>query len=128
MYFKEDFIKSILFKKICFICNNCDKNHRIWYKIAFIIHSNIIQYVFVGLKPDLFTDIWQRRYWEHTIINKEDLYKHIDYIHYNSMKHYGIIPKNWEFSSFYRFVEKGYYEKDWCNFEDIHKINELDLE
>ena len=27
--------------------------------------------------------IWQRRYWEHTIINEEDLNKHIDYIHYN---------------------------------------------
>ena len=74
------------------------------------------------------SDIWQRRYWEHTIINEEDLNKHIDYIHYNSMKHYGIVPKNWKFSSFHMFVENGYYEKDWCNFEDVHKINELDLE
>ena len=74
------------------------------------------------------SDVWQRRYWEHTIINQDDLYRHIDYIHYNSMKHYKIPPKDWKYSSFNRFVKKGFYEKDWCNFEDVHKINELDLE
>ena len=31
-------------------------------------------------------DIWQRRYWEHTIVDKQDLCKHIDYIHFNPMK------------------------------------------
>ena len=71
------------------------------------------------------SDIWQRRYWEHTIINEDDLYKHIDYIHFNSMKHYNIAPKDWEFSSFHRFVKNGFYEVDWCNFEDKHKINDL---
>ena len=74
------------------------------------------------------SDIWQRRYWEHTIINEEDLCKHIDYIHYNSMKHYNIAPKDWEYSSFKKFVNNGFYEMSWCNFEDIHKINELDFE
>lgn len=43
------------------------------------------------------SDVWQRRYWEHTITNEEDLYKHIDYIHYNSVKHYNIAPKDWEY-------------------------------
>ena len=38
-------------------------------------------------------NIWQRRYWEHTILSEFDLYKHIYYIHYNSMKHYNILPK-----------------------------------
>ena len=33
------------------------------------------------------SDIWQRRYWEHTIRNEQDLFKHIDYIHYNPVKH-----------------------------------------
>ena len=74
------------------------------------------------------SDIWQRRYWEHTIINEEDLYKHIDYIHYNSMKHYSIAPKDWKYSSFKKFVDNGFYEMSWCNFEDVHKINELDFE
>ena len=49
--------------------------------------------------------IWQRRYFEHTIINEEDLNKHIDYIHYNPMKHYNIAPKDSEYSSFKKFVQ-----------------------
>lgn len=73
-------------------------------------------------------DIWQRRYWEHTIIDEEDLNKHLDYIHYNSVKHYKIAPKDWKYSSFNIFVKNGYYEKDWCNFEDKYKINNLSLE
>ena len=72
--------------------------------------------------------IWQRRYYDHIIRNEEDLHKHIDYIHYNSMKHYQIKPKDWEFSSFNKFVKTGYYNINWCNFEDIHKINTLDYE
>ena len=74
------------------------------------------------------SDIWQRRYWEHTIINEDDLYKHIDYIHYNSMKHYDIAPKDWKYSSFKKFVHNGFYEIDWCNFEDKYKIKELNIE
>ena len=72
--------------------------------------------------------IWQRRYYDHIIRNEKDLYKHIDYIHYNSMKHYQIVPKDWKFSSFNKFVQSGFYEQDWCNFEDKYKINNLNLE
>ena len=74
------------------------------------------------------SDIWQRRYWEHTITTEEDLYKHIDYIHYNSVKHYGIAPKDWKFSSFNKFVKSGVYEQDWCNFDDKYNIKNLSLE
>ena len=31
--------------------------------------------------------IWQRRYWEHLIRDERDLNRHIDYIHYNPVKH-----------------------------------------
>lgn len=72
--------------------------------------------------------IWQRRYYDHIIRNNYDLLKHIDYIHYNSMKHYNIAPKDWEFSSFKKFVKRGYYEKNWCNFKNKYKINDMDLE
>lgn len=72
--------------------------------------------------------IWQRRYFEHTIINEEDLNKHIDYIHYNPMKHYKIAPKDWKYSSFSKFVQNGYYELNWCNFENRYNIDELDYE
>lgn len=73
--------------------------------------------------------IWQRRYWEHTIIDEKDLYKHLDYVHYNPLKH-GLVsaPKEYEFSSFKKFVKNNYYDIDWCNYEDKNEINNLNLE
>jgi len=73
-------------------------------------------------------DVWQKRFWEHTITNEEDLYKHLDYIHYNSVKHYDIAPQKWPYSSFHKFVKEGYYSLDWCNTDDRHKIKNMDLE
>ena len=74
-------------------------------------------------------DVWQRRYFEHTIISETDLYKHFDYIHFNPVKH-GLVTKvkDWEYSSFYQFVKNNYYSIDWCNFEDKNKIFELNYE
>ena len=31
--------------------------------------------------------VWQRRYWEHVIRNEADLHAHLDYVHYNPVKH-----------------------------------------
>jgi len=31
--------------------------------------------------------VWQRRFWEHFIRDEEDLHRHIDYVHYNPVKH-----------------------------------------
>ena len=31
--------------------------------------------------------IWQRRFWEHQVRDDEDLHRHLDYIHYNPVKH-----------------------------------------
>ena len=52
----------------------------------------------------------------------------MDYIHYNSMKHYNILPKNWNFSSFRHFVKNGYYEENWCNSLNRYDINSLNYE
>ena len=73
-------------------------------------------------------DIWQRRYYEHTIRDIDDLNKHIDYIHYNSTKHLKIAPKNWKYSSFRKFVKNGFYEESWCNLEDKNNITKMNLE
>jgi putative transposase len=61
-------------------------------------------------------DVWQRRFWEHLIRDEEDLNNHIDYIHYNPVKH-GLVslPEDWQYSSFMKFVEKGYYPPDWSS-------------
>ena len=58
--------------------------------------------------------VWQRRFWEHTIQGEADYRQHMDYIHYNPVKH-GLVrcPKEYPYSSFHRYVAKGVYEKEW---------------
>ena len=58
--------------------------------------------------------IWQRRFWEHTIRDEADLEKHIEYIHYNPVKH-GLVENlaDWPWSSFHRYVRSGYYDANW---------------
>ncbi len=52
--------------------------------------------------------IWQRRFWEHLIRDESDLQSHMDYIHYNPVKHgYVRRPEEWKYSSFHRLVAKG---------------------
>jgi len=52
--------------------------------------------------------IWQRRFWEHLIRNQNELNRHIEYIHYNPVKH-GLTkkPVDWMYTSFHRYVDKG---------------------
>jgi putative transposase len=58
--------------------------------------------------------VWQRRFWEHTIRDEDDLENHFDYIHYNPVKHgYAKRPRDWPWSSFHRWVERGHYDIDW---------------
>ncbi|MGB5969561.1 MAG: transposase [Spirulinaceae cyanobacterium] len=60
------------------------------------------------------SDVWQRRFWEHLIRDELDLERHLDYIHYNPVKHgLASCPHEWEYSSFTRFVERGQYARDW---------------
>ena len=58
--------------------------------------------------------IWQRRFWEHLILDEVDYQKHVEYIHYNPVKH-GLVnaPVDWEYSSFHQFVQDRIYDKNW---------------
>ncbi len=58
--------------------------------------------------------IWQRRYWEHTLRNERDFNQHVDYIHYNPVKH-GLVNRvsDWPYSSFHRYVNAGTLHNDW---------------
>jgi putative transposase len=60
--------------------------------------------------------IWQRRYWEHTIRDDRDYAVHMDYVHFNPVKH-GLAerPSDWPFSSFQRCVASGLYPGDWAD-------------
>jgi len=63
--------------------------------------------------------LWQRRFWEHTIRDDRDLSRHIDYIHYNPVKH-GLVPQasDWPHSSFHRYVRDGLLPRDWAGVAD----------
>ena len=58
--------------------------------------------------------VWQRRFWEHLIRDQQDFARHMDYIHYNPVKHgYVRCPHQWKHSSFHRWVKEGLYANDW---------------
>jgi putative transposase len=58
--------------------------------------------------------IWQRRFWEHAIRDEQDYENHLNYIHYNPVKHRLVkSPKDWPWSSFHRYVQQGFYDRDW---------------
>jgi putative transposase len=59
--------------------------------------------------------LWQRRFWEHTIRDESDFSRHVDYIHFNPVKH-GHVQRvrDWPYSSFHRYVEEGTLPDDWA--------------
>ncbi|TWI04714.1 putative transposase [Luteimonas cucumeris] len=59
---------------------------------------------------------WQRRFWEHQIRDDRDLASHMDYIHYNTVKH-GLVERacDWPHSTFHRQVAKGLLPRNWGN-------------
>jgi putative transposase len=52
------------------------------------------------------------------IEDQEDYNRHIDYIHWNPVKH-GQVKRviDWPYSSFHRYVEQGIYLENWGNYE-----------
>jgi putative transposase len=59
--------------------------------------------------------IWQRRYWEHLIRDDSDFQAHLNYIHYNPVKHGWVKQvKDWPYSTFPRWVERGVYPLNWA--------------
>jgi putative transposase len=63
--------------------------------------------------------IWQRRFWEHAIRDDEDFKRHVDYIHFNPVKH-GYVQKvsDWPHSSFHQYVRLGILPEDWAGIDD----------
>jgi len=52
--------------------------------------------------------IWQRGFLDHVIRNEKDLEAHVDYIHYNPVKHKLVdSPEKWQFSSYRDWEENG---------------------
>lgn len=58
--------------------------------------------------------IWQRRFWEHTIRDEADLRHHLDYIHFNPVKH-GFVSRvgDWPYSTTHAYVDRGIHNLSW---------------
>jgi putative transposase len=73
-------------------------------------------------------DVWQRRFWEHQIRDENDLARHVDYVHFNPVKH-GLVQRvvDWPWSSFHRHVRSGVLPVEWGSSGEIsgeHMVNE----
>jgi putative transposase len=65
--------------------------------------------------------LWQPRFWEHRIRDTADYDAHMDYVHYNPVKHGHVARvKDWPYSSFHRAVRENLYPPDWGNLEPPH--------
>jgi putative transposase len=59
--------------------------------------------------------IWQRRFWKHLIRDERDFSAHMDYVHFNPVKH-GHVARvaDWPYSTFHALVAEGIYPADWA--------------
>ena len=73
--------------------------------------------------------LWQRRFWDHVIRDSTDLQQHLDYIHYNPVKHgYVSNPADYQWSSFKAHQAKGRYPPGWAKTQIPGAIKSLDFE
>ena len=55
-----------------------------------------------------------RRYWEHQIRDEDDLATHVDYIHFNPVKHSWVThPEDWPHSTSHSYIARGLVTPDW---------------
>ena len=72
--------------------------------------------------------VWQRRYWEHLIRDRDDWRRHLDYLHFNPVKHgYVRDVSEWRYSSFHRYVHSGMYSAGW-GAQEAPRIQAMKLE
>jgi putative transposase len=87
-----------------------------WRRIKGLFSSALIE---AGLdlkrRPNGDLGLWQRRFWEHTIRDDRDFARHVDYVHFNPVKH-GLArrERDWPYSSFHSYVREGLLPEDWA--------------
>ncbi|MDO9047857.1 MAG: transposase [Methylobacter sp.] len=84
-------------------------------KSAFSREIEKVEQIFMSRLRKQERGIWQRRFWEHAIRDEEDFRRHVDYIHFNPVKH-GYVQKvsDWPYSSFHQYVRLGILPVDWA--------------
>ena len=73
--------------------------------------------------------IWQRRFYEHTCRDEDDLKRCIDYVHVNPLNH-ALVGKvcEWPWSSFHRYVQRVEYSLDWGSADEWYGDEFADAE
>lgn len=67
--------------------------------------------------------IWQKRFWEHRIRNEIDMQRHMDYLHFNPVKHGHVMHASaWPYSTFGRYVDSGMYGRDWGGSPELDRL------
>jgi putative transposase len=60
-------------------------------------------------------DLWQKRFWEHTIRDARDFEAHVNYVHINPVKHQHVVrAADWPYSSIHRYIKAGVMTEDWA--------------
>lgn len=73
--------------------------------------------------------LWQQRFYDHVIRNTRDFGVHLDYIHFNPVRHQvARSPFEYAFSSFRAWVERDVYSPEWGSMEEPRHIRGMDLE
>jgi putative transposase len=73
--------------------------------------------------------IWQRRFWDHIIRDESDLNRHLDYVHFNPLKHgYVEKPMDYPWSSFGELLKRGKYHPDWGCVHHPDSIEGMNIE
>ena len=63
--------------------------------------GNLPEHVSPSRRKHRESDVWQRRFWEHTIDDEDEFERFFDYVHYNPVKHgHTSCPHLWPYSSF----------------------------
>ena len=77
-----------------------------------------------GRTRQRYRGVWQKRFYEHAIRDYRDFKRHLDYIHVNPVKH-GLAewPRDWPWSSFHRYVNRGEYDEQWCGHVDLAGVD-----
>lgn len=58
--------------------------------------------------------LWQPRFHDHILRDENDVRRHLDYIHFNPVKHgYVDCPREYRWSSIHAWIQRGHYREDW---------------
>jgi len=90
-----------------------------WRRIKSLFTRRVARLEHIEPRSNREYPIWQRRFWEHTIRDDEDYERHVDYIHFNPVKHgHATRVGDWPHSSFHRYVRKEILPPDWGGGDD----------